>query len=98
MLRLGVEWGKSITFDNDIKVTVLGITNDKVQLGVVSPKQVIISKDDSTQNLYTEFDNKKQDNLVTTSELFDEELIGRILRTFGQSANDEFIPDTNIIQ
>ena len=28
----------------------------------------------------------------------DEELASTIIRTFGQSANDEFIPDTNITQ
>lgn len=46
MLILSRNIGESLVIDNDIKVTVLGVTRNQVRLGTSAPKDVDVHREE----------------------------------------------------
>jgi carbon storage regulator len=54
MLILTRKLGESITIDNDIKITVLGILGKQVKLGIVAPDKVSVHREEIFKKIQTE--------------------------------------------
>jgi len=54
MLILTRKLGESITIDNDIKVTVLGIFGKQVKLGILAPDKVSVHREEIFKRIQSE--------------------------------------------
>ena len=89
MFELDEKQSMSVIFYSYIKVEVLDINNKTIQLRMKIPSKILSFREDEGNELIH--------SIGAYSESFDEEYVSEIIYKFGQSANDEFIPDTNIV-
>ena len=54
MLILTRKLGESITIENDIKITVLGIYGKQVKLGIVAPDRVSVHREEIFKRIQEE--------------------------------------------
>ena len=54
MLILTRKLGESITIDNDIKITVLGIFGNQIKLGIVAPDKVSVHREEIFKRIQEE--------------------------------------------
>jgi carbon storage regulator len=54
MLILTRKLGESITIDNDIKITVLGIIGKQVKLGIIAPDKVSVHREEIFKKIQAE--------------------------------------------
>jgi carbon storage regulator len=54
MLILTRKLGESITIDNDIKITVLGIFGKQVKLGIIAPDRVSVHREEIFKKIQEE--------------------------------------------
>lgn len=54
MLILTRKLGESITIDNDIKITVLGIFGKQVKLGIIAPDRVSVHREEIFKKIQDE--------------------------------------------
>ena len=54
MLILTRKLGESITIDNDIKITVLGIHGKQVKIGILAPDTVSVHREEIFKRIQTE--------------------------------------------
>jgi carbon storage regulator len=58
MLVLSRRLGETIVIGDDIRVTVLGITGNKVRLGIAAPREVDVHRLEIYERILEEGDNR----------------------------------------
>ena len=75
MLILTRKLGESITIDNDIKITVLGIYGKQVKLGILAPDKVSVHREEVFKKIREE---NKFASLALKEDLFE---VAKILKS-----------------
>lgn len=75
MLILTRKLGESITIDNDIKITVLGIYGKQVKLGILAPDRVSVHREEIFKRIQEE---NKIASLALKEDLFE---VAKILKS-----------------
>lgn len=75
MLILTRKLGESITIDNDIKITVLGIYGKQVKLGILAPDRVSVHREEIFKRIQEE---NKFASLALKEDLFE---VAKILKS-----------------